>query len=254
MRDDVDIFDWAWERRKKDKMPADEPRYSMAEAIKILRCYSDPKTTDKQLRDYERIGAVKPERTEGRQRAYSISNILSLHLMLLGTKSFGKKDTVPIVKLYEVSRRQPKRFDPVIFDYDPQLPGEKKVHEILHEPFLKSSFQQVSQLVSVVRKVDDFLHMNEFAKKNGIGFKCHEKELLKVKRAGMELKIAPPLTEWESVRKARDWMRFFLAEARVQETLPARRDKKAREAFEKKVHKQVIDWLLKKGHAVKLKG
>lgn len=248
------IFEWAWERREKDKMPADEPRYSATEAVKILRFYSDPKTTKKQLRDYEQVGAVNLDRPKGKHRLYSVSNILCLHMMLLGTKYFGKADALPIVKLYEMSRRQPKRFDPVIFDYDPQLPGKKQIHEILHEPFQTSSFRQVAQLVNVVRKVDDFLHMNEFAKKNGIGFKCHEKELLRVKRAGMEIKIAPPLTEWESVRKARDWMQFFFAKAKVDGNLPRREDKKARKAFSEKAQEKVIGWLLKNGYAIKLKG
>ena len=116
-----DIFDWAWDRRRKDKFPPDEPRYPISEAVKILRLYSDPETTEKKLHDYERDGVVLPGRTSGGHRLYSISNVLALHLMLQGTKYFGKANTIPIVRLYEVSRKQPKRFDPTIFDYDPNF-------------------------------------------------------------------------------------------------------------------------------------
>lgn len=250
---DHDIYSWAWERRRKDKIPPDEPTYSISEAVKILRLYSDPETTEKKLRDYESDGVVTPERTAGKHRHYSVSNILSLHLMQQGTKYFGKANTMPIVKLYEISRKQPKRFDPTIFDYDPQLPGEDKIHELLHKPILQSPFQQVAKIVRMVHKIDDFLHFNAFAREHGIGFKCHDDEMLTVKRAGMMLKIAPPLTEWKGVKKARDLFQYYYARAKVRGALPGRKDKVAWNKFEKQIHKKVIAWLLNNGYAVRLK-
>jgi DNA-binding transcriptional MerR regulator len=246
------IFEWAWKQRK-ELIDPEEARYTMAEALDALKACSDPEASEKRLRDYERYGAVTPKRTQGGHRLYSVSNILSLHLMLKGTKYLGSKEQAEaIVRLYEISRRQPRRHRPTIFDYDPKLPGEKKIHRLLHEPLLKSPIQQVMQLVRVISRVDIFLHLNDFARKHGIAFKCLDSELIDVKRGGKVEKIAPPLTEWKSVRKALRWNEFYYAEAKVNDIYPLA--PKAREVFDEKVNKKIIRWLLKNGYAVKLRG
>ena len=248
---DYDIFSWAWDQRSK-KIPPDEPKYSISEAVDLLHRYSDKEITQKKLRDYERSGVVVPERTGGGHRLYSVSDILSLHLMAQGTKYFGKINTMPIVKLYQFSRKQPSRHNPTVFDFDSALPGHDKVCGILHKPLMESPVRQVTQIIRIVSRIDDFLHINEFARKNGIGFKCTDKELLTVKRAGMSIKIAPPLTEWISVKKAMQWRQFYLAEAKIQDKYPS--EKKEFETFEKSINRKIIDWLFKHGYAIKIQG
>jgi hypothetical protein len=173
--------------------------------------------------------------------------------MLKGTRYLGSREQAKaLVKLYEISRRQPRRHNPTIFDYDPKLPGEEKIHRLLHEPVLKSPIQQVMQLVRIISRIDVFLHLNDFARKNGIGFKCSDNELIPVKRNGQVEKIAPPLTAWRSVEKAFQWNEFYEAQAKVNGTYPPLG--KARDVFDEKINKKIIDWLLKNDFAVKLKG
>jgi len=246
-----DIFKWAWEQRQK-KIPPDEPRFTMAEVIDVLQCYSDPDASEKKIRDYEEDKVIDPARTSGGHRLFSVSNVLCLHLMMQGTKYLGsKKNTKPIVKLYEISRRQPKHHDPTVFDYDPKLPGENKIHKLLHEPLLRNPIRQVAQLVKVVMRIDRFLHLNDFARKHGIGFKCRDEELINVIEDGKNKKIAPPLTEWESVRKALNWNEYYYAAARVKGKLPKKT--KDRDKFDAEVNRKIIAWLVKKGYAVKLR-
>lgn len=246
------LFRWAWEQRKQGIDP-EEARYAMAETVKVLQEFSDPEATEKKVRDYEKDGVVKPYRTEGKHRLFSVSNILCLHLMMQGTKYLGgKKNTVPIVKLYELSRKQPRQQDVMIFDYDPSIPSVAKIHEVLHKPLLKNPIEQVMQLVRVIRKLDTFLHINEFMRKYHFAFICEEKELIEVVRKGKKVKIAPPVIAWNSVKKALDWNNFYYAKMKVEEGSRPK-NKKEWDAFDEDVNKKIYDWLKERKLIVALK-
>ncbi|MCP5461904.1 MAG: hypothetical protein H7A34_01830 [bacterium] len=251
IKDDKNIFQWAWEQRQKGVDP-DEPLYSMAETIAILTTYSDPKASEKKIRDYERDGVVSPYRTEGKHRTFSVSNILSIHLMMQGTKYLGgKKNTIPIVKLYELSRRQPKKKEPRVFDYDPTVPSVAKIHDLLHEPLLNNPIEQAVQVIRIIRKIDTLLHLNEFMRRYNFAFKCDESELIEVERKGKKEKIAPPVIEWESVKKAIAWNNFYYAEMKVKEERKPK-TKEEWDEFDNNVNQKIYKWLKKGGYIVEL--
>ena len=70
-----DIFSWAWERRRKDGIPPDESRFSMADVRNIFDHFTGEIISEKRIRQCEEDGIVVPSRTAGGHRKFSVTDV-----------------------------------------------------------------------------------------------------------------------------------------------------------------------------------
>ncbi len=242
---DANIFRWAWEQRKKFNTPPDEPKFSISEVKALLFVHSDQTVTLKKIRDYDFIFS-ESERKPGGHRKYSVSDVLLLHLMLSGSKCFGREKASLVVKLYQTVRRQPNRHNPTLFDNDPINTLPEDVDSVLNKAIMNNEFWKVEQVISLMNKIRVFLKFNHYLIQRGYAFICSDDELITAKRFGTEIKISPPVISWKSVKKAFYLRQYFLAEKKINDD-DYLKDKSVIEKLNEELNKRILDWLLEKG-------
>ncbi len=243
----ADIFLWAWDCRKQGT-PPDEPIFSMAEIRAILEKEADEIVSEKRIRQCEEDGIVTPARTQGGHRKFSVTDVLCIYLCIKGCAHLSSEGAFLLVTLYRMSRKQPTKHDPTIFDYDPSALEKGHIGNFINNPMVRRQFSDIKKLSKLIRRIDDFLEINRFAKEHGIAFKCDKDELLIVERAGIKIKIAPPLTEWRSVKMALHLKQFYIAKAKVENRFPS--TKEEFQAFNKKINESILNKLLEQNDGV----
>jgi len=200
-----------------NRIPPDEARFSVSEAINILSQYAEPdiEVTEKKLRDYESAGLIDLNREKGKRRKYSVSDLLTMYLLLSGTKDLGMTVTALIARLYKISRSQPKQFDPAILDFDPAKLPKGQFADFLNNPSMKVPLKRIQRLMNLVSKIEEFIRINNFIQSAGYAFKCEEDEMLYKETPEGPTPVAPPITEWRSARRARLLTQFYFAEAKL---------------------------------------
>lgn len=199
--------------------------------------------TEKKLRDYENAGLIDIDREKGKHRKYSVSDLLTLYLLLSGTKDLGMSVTALIARLYKISRTQPTQFNPAILDFDPAQLREGQFADLLNNPAMRLPLKRIQRLMNLVSKIEEFMRINNYVHNEGYAFKCEEDEILYEETADGPRPVSPPITEWRSVRRARLLTQYYFAEAKLNSLDPV--NETQFQNISKEIREKVLKELIK---------